>query len=71
MSFNLFYNVPGRHQRFVELPDFYIGFVSTEDASQLRHGLNEINNNEPAISTVRQSVIQLAKQRKDGENGKC
>lgn len=67
MSFNLFYAIPGRRQRFVELPDFYMGFASSEDVNQLRHGLKQKCNNEPATSTVRDSAIRLAKRRKEGK----
>ena len=68
MSFNLFYSVPGRRQRFISMPDLYLEYVSNEDTSQLSYGLRQHSNNEPAVSTVRDSAIKLAKQRKEGKS---
>lgn len=67
MGFNLFYSVPGRRQRHIEIPGFYLGFVSDEDVKQLHYGLKKKSNNEPSVSSVKQSAIQLAKNRKDGK----
>ena len=65
MSFQLPYICKkGRNKRFVHLPDFYFNFVKSEDVSQIFHGLNDKKGKEPNDSQIRQSTINLAKQRR-------
>ncbi len=70
MSFSLPYLHQGRGRKRMELPDFYLGFVSSEDLSQICHGLKEKTQNRPSESRVRNSAILLAKKRKEGHRGR-
>lgn len=68
MSFQLPYICKnGRHKQFIHIPDFYSGFASAEDINQIAHGLFIKNKNQPALSNIKQSAINLAKQRKEGK----
>ncbi len=70
MSFSLPYLHNGRGRRRMELPDFYLGFISSEDISQICHGLKDKTKNSPSDSRVRNSAILLAKKRKEGDRGR-
>jgi len=69
MTFSLPYISKGRQHRRIEMPDYYLGFVSTEDVKQLRFGLRLKIQNEPSIAALKNSAIALAKQRKENKCG--
>ncbi len=66
MSFLLHYQQQGRGRRQIELPDFYQGFISSEDANQLSEGLRHQTQTQPSDARVRNAAILQAKQRKEG-----
>lgn len=66
MTFKLPYIAPKSRRGCIELPDFYLGFVSSEDVNQLSAGLMFKNKTYPIPAALKHSVIQLAKQRKEG-----
>lgn len=68
MSFRLPYVSKGRRTRFIDLPDFYMNFVSAEDVNQLAHGLHSKTNNEPQLNSLRNATISLAKQRRESKH---
>lgn len=67
MSFNLTYTTL-RRCHLIRMPDFYLGFVSTEDLNQLHYGLSQKNQTEPNQQTIRQAAINLAKHRIQGKS---
>ena len=68
MSFKLPYCSQGKHTRFIDMPDFYMNFVSAEDVNQLAHGLRIKTNNEPQLCSLRNATINLAKQRRESNH---
>lgn len=65
MSFILPYLCKGGRDRLIDLPDTYLNFVTAEDVNQIAHGLHQQSSSEPELRILRNSTIQLAKQRKD------
>ena len=68
MSFTLPYISNGHRRHRIELPDFYLGFVSSEDLNQISHGLKDKTKNQPSVSRLRNSAIILAKHRRENKH---
>lgn len=68
MTFKLPYICKSGRNHFINLPNAYLGFVCSEDANQINHGLSQNTDKKPSQQTLRQSAINLAKQRRDRKN---